>query len=144
MFPFLNLSTFHLCFRIDLKCYIEWKKLDYLCYCKSEISDVCNVIEGHCLLTMKIVHIYANGCFDWLIFGQQSINSSREAISIVSGKYERFMFVHPVDETTAQQRLYCIQSISIVEQPKPIIVDFNGPTVYTHGHIILHLKANCV
>ena len=72
------------------------KKLDYLCDCKSEISNVCNVVEGHCLQAMKIVHYYANGCFDWLISGQQSDNPMREAISILSGKYKRFTFVHPV------------------------------------------------
>ena len=36
--------------------------------------------------------------FDWLIPGQQSVNPSREAISILSGKCKRFMFVHPVGE----------------------------------------------
>ena len=45
---------------------------------------------------MKIVHFYANGCFDWLISGQQSVNKSREAISAVFRKYERFTFVHSV------------------------------------------------
>ena len=42
------------------------------------------------------MHHYANGCFDWLISGQQSVNPSREAISILSGKYKRFTLVHPV------------------------------------------------
>ena len=27
-----------------------------------------NIVEGHCLQTMKIVHYNANGCFDWLNF----------------------------------------------------------------------------
>ena len=71
------------------------KKLDYLCNCKSEICNVCNVVEGHCLQTMKIVHHHANSCFDWLISGHYSVNPSKEAISILSGKYERFTFVHP-------------------------------------------------
>ena len=31
------------------------KKLDYLCNCKSEISHICYVVEGHCLQAMKIV-----------------------------------------------------------------------------------------
>ena len=30
-----------------------------------------------------------------LISGHQSVNSSREAVSILSGKYNRFTFVHP-------------------------------------------------
>ena len=47
---------------------------------------------------MKIVHYYANGCFDWLIYGQQSDNPLREAISILSGKYKRFTFVHTVND----------------------------------------------
>ena len=72
------------------------KKLDYLCNCKSEISNVCNVVQGHCLQAMKIVHHYADSCFDWLTSGDQSVNPSREAISILSGKYKRFTFVHPV------------------------------------------------
>ena len=29
---------------------------------------------------MKIVHHYVSGRFDWLIFGQQSVNPSRESI----------------------------------------------------------------
>ena len=72
------------------------KALDYLCNCKSEISNVCNALEGHCIQAMKIVHHYANGRFDWLISGQQSVNPSRESISILSDKYKRFTFVHPV------------------------------------------------
>ena len=72
------------------------KKLDYLCNCMLEISDVRNVVEGHCLHAMKIVHHYANSCFDWLISGQQSVNPSREAISLLSGKCKRFSFVHRV------------------------------------------------
>ena len=39
---------------------------------------------------------HANGRFDWLIFEHQSVNSPREAISILSGKYKRFTFVHPM------------------------------------------------
>ena len=70
------------------------KKLDYLCNCKSEISNDCNTVEGYCLLAMIIVHHHANGCFDWLISEKQSINPSKEAISILSGKYKSFMFVH--------------------------------------------------
>ena len=67
--------------------------MDYLCNCKSEISNVCNVMEVHCLQVLKIVYHYANSCFDWLISGQQSVNPSREAISILSGKYKGFTFV---------------------------------------------------
>ena len=52
--------------------------------------------ERHYLLAMKIVHHHANGRFDWLISGHQSVNPSREAISILSGKYKRFTFVHLV------------------------------------------------
>ena len=72
------------------------KTLDYLCNCKSEISNVYNAVKSHCLQAMKIVHHHANGCFDWLISGHKSVNPSREAISIPSGKYKRFTFVHPV------------------------------------------------
>ena len=62
----------------------------------SEISNVCNTVEGHCLQAMKIVHHHANGRCDWSISEHQSVNPSREAISILSGKYRRFMLVHPV------------------------------------------------
>ena len=41
--------------------------LDYPCNSKSEISDVCNAVESHCLQAMKIVHHLANGHFDWSI-----------------------------------------------------------------------------
>ena len=53
------------------------------------------MVEGHCLQVMKIVHHHANGCFDWLISRQQSVNPSRKATSILYGKYKRFTFVHP-------------------------------------------------
>ena len=72
------------------------KRVDYLYNCKSEISNVCNAVEGHCFQAMKIVHHYANNCFYWLISGHQSVNPSRGTISILSGKYKRFTFVHPV------------------------------------------------
>ena len=36
--------------------------------------------------------------FDWLISGQQGVDPWREAISILSGKYKRFTFVHPVQK----------------------------------------------
>ena len=62
------------------------KKLEYLCNCESEISNVWNAVEGHCFQAMKIVRHHANGRFDWLLSGQQSVNPSREAISILSGK----------------------------------------------------------
>ena len=46
---------------------------------------------------MKVMHHHTNGRFDWLISEHQSANPSREAISILSGKYKRFKFVHPVE-----------------------------------------------
>ena len=95
---------------------LHWaKRLDYLCDCKSEISNVCKVAEGHSLQTMKIVHHYANGYLDWIISGQQSVNPSREAISIPSGKFKRFKFVHPVDKAIeteiVQNTLKCTVSV---------------------------------
>ena len=45
---------------------------------------------------MKIVRHNVNSRFDRLISGHQSVNPSREAISILSGKYKRFTFVHLV------------------------------------------------
>ena len=68
------------------------KKLDYLCNCKSEISNVCNALSS----SHENRASPCNGRFDWLISRHQSVNPSRESISILSGKYERFTFVHPV------------------------------------------------
>ena len=69
--------------------------MDYLSHCKSEISDVCNTVEGHCLKSIKIVHHHANSRSDWLISGHQSVNPSREALFMLSGKYKTFTYVHP-------------------------------------------------
>ena len=68
------------------------RELDYLC--NSSQNQAMSATS--CLQAMKIVHHYAHGCFDWLIYGQQSVNLSREAISILSGKYKKFTFGHPV------------------------------------------------
>ena len=97
------------------------KKLDCPCSCKPKISNVCNVVESQCLQAMKIVHHYANGHYDWLISGQQSIKPSKESISSLYGKYERFSLVHPVTESNFQDRhplindafYNCQQSLSI-------------------------------
>ena len=70
--------------------------MDCLCDCKSEIGNVCNPVEDHCLRAMKIVHHHASGRFHWLISGHQSTDISREVISILSGEYKRFTFVDPV------------------------------------------------
>ena len=71
------------------------KRMDYLCNHNSDIGNVCNVIKGHCIQAMKIVHHHANGRFDWSISGHQSINPSRK-VFILSEKYKRFTYVHPV------------------------------------------------
>ena len=106
----LDLSSSQVYFRTDHRCYIDQKKFDYLCKCKSAISNVCNALKGHCLEAMKIVHHHANGIFDWLISEHQSVNPSREAISTLSGKYKRFTFVHHVVvviENNITVRLLC-------------------------------------
>ena len=53
-------------------------------------------MEDHCLRAMKIVHHYANDTFYCLISEHQIVNTLREPIFILSGKYKRFTFVHPV------------------------------------------------
>ena len=63
--PYLSFCSFQLRFRTGLRCYTERKKKGYLCDSKSEISNVCNAVEGHCLQAMKIVHHHTNDCFDW-------------------------------------------------------------------------------
>ena len=65
------------------------------------------MVQGYCLRAMKTVHHYVNGCFDWLISGQQSVDPLREAISILSGKYKRFTFIHPVTLTSNKFRKVC-------------------------------------
>ena len=72
------------------------KILDYLFNWKSEIRNACNTVEGHCLVTMKIVYQHATGHFDWLISGAQNATPSREDISILSLRCKRCTFVHPV------------------------------------------------
>ena len=87
------------------------KKLDYLCNCKSEMGNVCMTVEGHCLQAMTIVHHYASDCFDWLISGNQSVDPSREATSILCSKNKRFTFVRPVVRELIlreKQFLYCL------------------------------------
>ena len=64
------------------------------------MGNVCNAVEDHCLQAMKIVHEHDNGRFDWLISG----HLSREVISILSGKYKRSTFVHPVNYRTYTER----------------------------------------
>ena len=61
--------------------------MDYLCNCTSEISNVCNAVEGRYLKLKKIVDHHANDCFDWLISWHQSIYPSKEAYSELSWKY---------------------------------------------------------
>ena len=43
------------------------KKMNYLCNCESEISNVYNAEEGHCLQALETMHHHTNGCFDKLI-----------------------------------------------------------------------------
>ena len=62
----------------------------------SEISNVRKAVQGHCLQAIKIVHHHAEGRFDWLISGHQSVNPWREVMSILSEKHKKFTFVHPV------------------------------------------------
>ena len=81
------------------------------------------MVEGHCLQAMKIVHHYVSGCFDWLISGQQSVNPWREAISILSGKYKRFRFVHPVFTGSSLDT----NSMTFFVLQSPIIVDVREP-----------------
>ena len=80
--PILDMSSFQLCLGQVSDITFSGKKLDHLFNCKSGISNVCNAVEGHRLQALKIVHRYANGCFDWLIPEQQSVNPSRKVIYI--------------------------------------------------------------
>ena len=72
---------------------------------------------------MKIVRHHANSRFDWLISGNHSVNLSREAISLLSGKYKRFTFVYPVGkiefliEDDKKEFESCIIALYIEEIP---------------------------
>ena len=54
------------------------------------------MVKDYFVKAIKTVHHHDNGSFAWSISGPQSINHLREAISVMSGKYKRFMFVHAV------------------------------------------------
>ena len=87
MFSVLDSSSFSFIF--EQVSYVTLsEKMDYLFNCKSEIRIVRDVVAGHCLQVIKIMHHHDNGGFDWLISGQQSVNPSRGAISILPGKYK--------------------------------------------------------
>ena len=73
----------------------------------SEISNVCNAVEGHCIQAMKIGRHHANDRFDWLISGHQNVNPSREAISII----QKFTLLHSVCD---QLTFYEIDYVHIV------------------------------
>ena len=51
---------------------------------------------------------YASGRFDWLISGHQSVDPSREAISILSGKQK--IYVCPIYSIVTQLNLNCSAS----------------------------------
>ena len=77
-------------------------------------EHVCNVVEGHCLQAMKIVHHFVSGRFDWLIPEHQSVNPLREAMSILSGKYKRFTLVRPLlSGMFVGQRVLCLTGSSL-------------------------------
>ena len=97
------------------------------------ISNVCNAVEGHCLQTMKIVHHHANGCFHWLISGQKSVNPSREAIPVLSGKYKRFTFVHHVPNDWKDQA--CVWDASVSSFLGHVFLTF--PTTAMPHYIIM-------
>ena len=87
-------------------------------------------MDGHCLQAMRIVHHHANGRFDWLISGHPSVNPLREATSIMSGKYKRFTFVHPVAET--REMIYeSLNLKGVVTEPKQISFGLQSITTCT-------------
>ena len=53
------------------------RKMNCVCNSESQISNVCNTVEGHCLQAMTIVYHHANGHFDWLISEHRSVIPSR-------------------------------------------------------------------
>ena len=76
------------------------KKLDYLCNSTSEISKV-SKRNGMSFSSRHENRASRYQClFDWLISEQQSVNSWREAILLLSGKRKRFTAVRPVSSST--------------------------------------------
>ena len=55
---------------------------------KQGMTEFCNAVEGYCLWTIKTMHRHANGSFDPLLSGHQSVNPSRDAIAILSKLYK--------------------------------------------------------
>ena len=96
-----------------MKCSLSWI-CPVFSYASEQVSDVtlsekiglpllvkvrnkqCLQLRRWSLSPMKIVHHHANCRFDELISGHQSANPSREATSILSEKYRRLKFIHPV------------------------------------------------
>ena len=77
----------------------------------SQTSAMSTTVEDHCLQAMQIVHHHANSHFDQSVSEHQSVTPSREVVSILSGKYKRFTFVHPVQVATAKIGIICATAI---------------------------------
>ena len=93
------------------------KNLDYVCNGKSETTNVCNAVKGHCPRAMNIVHDHASGRFDQLISEHWSINPSIAEISMLSGKHERLrLSIRTVDLVLGA--LFVIVSYQVFYVPK--------------------------
>ena len=98
-------------------------------------------MKGNGLQALKIVNHYANGRFYWLMSGRQSVNHSREAISILSEKYKRFTFVNSVCAVT--DMLQGLSPIALRHDKDVIlgrILHFYDAcfTLQSSTHVILH------
>ena len=67
---------------------------------------------------MEIVYHHANDCFDQLVL------LNREEISVLSGKYKGFTFVHPVGG-----RIDCIYGDAAIDD----YAKYGGPEVVRHS-----------
>ena len=84
-----------ICGKLKIRCFQTCLRSLRLIW-KPGLNSVCSAVEGHCLEALKIVHHHPNGHFDWQIPGNQSVDPSREPISLPSGKQKRLTFVHPM------------------------------------------------
>ena len=103
-------------------------------------------MEGYCLKAMKLVHHHGNGYFDWLIFGHESFNLSRESISTLSkvrslGIVTLSICQYPVFERTLGNSedlppyIMCVQCIGGCSVHRGDTMSTSGDIMSTSGDV---------
>ena len=89
-------------------------------------------MEDQCLQDMNIVHDHANDCFNWLSSRHQSVDPSREAISVLFEKYKRFTSVHPVETM-----YFLNENQPQIRNGKVMIHDARTPFLHLFGTLVV-------